>query len=236
MIQNRGIFESDYLTQHGLNLHAVLDIKSLPQEIRKKLKENYSDLAKFSQLILIGNGGQLFWSSLKKTGQTSKEPVDDFTVSLVNDWLKSLTPKITGKIIYPPACELDLQKLGQLAGWHHRSPFMVGINNEWGTWFAYRAVILTDSEFELTCNDGQKSSPCKTCADKPCVTHCPGKAVAEDSFSLNNCTSYRQQKNSSCQTTCQSRISCPVAIEHQYTEEQIHYHYSRSLQAIMKYT
>jgi hypothetical protein len=223
VIQNRDIFESDYLTQHGLNLHAVLDIKSLPQEIRKKLEENYSDLAIFTQLILIGNGGQLFWSSLKKTGHTSKEPVDDFTVSLVSDWLKSLAPKIAGKIIYPPSCKLDLQKLGQLAGWHHRSP-------------AYRAVILTDSEFDLTCNDGQESSPCKTCVDKPCATHCPGKAVAENSFDLNNCISYRQQKNSSCQTTCQSRISCPVAIEHQYTEEQIHYHYSRSLQAIMKYT
>ena len=229
------IFNAEILSQHGLNLHAVLDIKSLPQDIRQQLIKYYNDLSSYSQLILIGNGGKLFWKTLRKFSNNSKNPVDDFSCSLANKWIDSLANSFSCKIIYPPACDISLQKLGLLAGWHHRSPFMVGINNQWGTWFAYRAVILADSTFEVSHNIKPGLSPCMKCTNKLCITQCPGKAVTEKEFSLDDCINYRQLKNSFCRTTCQSRISCPVATEHQYTEEQINYHYSRSLQAIIKY-
>lgn len=229
------IFTADYLNQNGLNIQAVFDIKNLPQELKKSLSKDCSDSDKYTQLILIGNGGKLFWDALKDSKNKSKNPVDDFSAAVVSHWLDTLAADIPRKLIYPPSCNLDLQKLGQLAGWHHPSPFMVGINNEWGTWFAYRAVILAGTNFELTSNQ-LESSPCKTCTDKPCISHCPAKAVTETAFDLNYCINYRKQENSACQTTCQSRISCPVATEHQYSDEQIHYHYSRSFQAILKYT
>ena len=226
-------FNPEFLSQHGLNLHAVFDIQSLPQDIKQQLAENNKDLSSFSQIILIGNGGRLFWKKLGKFGNNSENPVDDYSCSLVSKWTDSLANNFSYKIIYPPSCDINLQKIGQLVGWHHHSPFMVGINNNWGTWYAYRVVILTDSTFEVHPYIEPGLSPCKKCAKKPCITQCPGKAVTEKKFSLDDCINYRQEKNSSCRTTCLSRISCPVATEHQYTEKQINYHYSRSLQTII---
>lgn len=227
---------AEFLSQHGLNLQAVFDIKSLPQETRQLLKESNKDLSSFSQLILIGNGGRSFWETLEKFGNNSKNPVDDYSCSTVKKWIDSLASNFSYKIIYPPACDISLQKLGQLAGGHHHSPFMLGINNEWGTWYAYRAVILADSTFEVRHNIKSGLSPCDTCVNKLCIARCPGKAVTEKEFSLDDCISYRKQKYSLCRTTCRSRISCPVATEHRYSEEQINYHYSRSLQTILNYT
>jgi len=137
--------DTEFLSRHGLNLQAVFDIKYLPPDTRQQLKENNNDLSSFSQVILIGNGGKLFWNALKNISTESKNPVDDYSCSLVSKWIDSFANNFSYKIIYPPSCDINLQKLGQLAGWHHRSPFMVGINNVWGTWYAYRAVILADS-------------------------------------------------------------------------------------------
>ena len=110
---------------------------------------------------------------------------------------------------------------------------MVGIDLAWGSWFAYRAAVLADTDF-LPFLPVDRSNPCTTCEARPCLTHCPADALA-DGFSLHKCSNYRKQPNSLCRHTCLARLSCPVGVEHRYAEDQMRHTYALSLKAIEQY-
>ena len=122
---------------------------------------------------------------------------------------------------------MPLQQLGQLAGWHFSSPFMVGVNDAWGSWYAYRAVVLANTHFSLTQPPGWRSA-CDPCGDKPCVTACPAQAVAPQGLDMARCIAFRKQPDFPCQRQCLARLACPVGETHRYSREQLEYHYWRS--------
>jgi len=119
-----------------------------------------------------------------------------FATGITQRWLAELP----NAIVYPAETSAGLQALGKLAGWHHDSPFRVGINATWGSWYAYRVVALTDSDFIPT--PPQTSvAPCSACPDKPCVTACPAEALNSGTFDLQECIAYRRAPWARCQTT-----------------------------------
>lgn len=92
---------------------------------------------------------------------------------------------------------IPLQRLGRFLNLARPSLLGLDHNSEYGPWFAYRAVFLTKATFpETLIKDWD--SPCNTCEDKPCLA-APNHRLA--------------------------RIACPYKAEHQYTEEQMNYHY-----------
>lgn len=227
---------SALLNRAGLNCHAVFDIASLSPEVRELLIARCPQAASYRQLILIGHGGSAFWQALQASGSDltrndSAHPVDAFTVSTVQQFLHTEHAGVAHEIVYPGSYTVSLQELGKLAGWHHPSPFMVGINSTFGSWFAYRAVVLADTDLPAT-TPLQTESPCASCVAKPCISSCPAQALDDGQFQLNKCVSYRQQTDSLCKNTCVARTSCPVGGEHRYSDAQIHYHYGRSMRVI----
>jgi hypothetical protein len=52
---------------------------------------------------------------------------------------------------------------------------------------------------------------------------------------MNACADHRLQPDSSCAKTCLSRVACPIAPEHRYSDDQLAYHYSRSLETIREW-
>ncbi len=227
---------STVLNNAGLNCHAVFDIAALTPEVRELLTVRCPQAASYRQLILIGHGGTAFWQALQATGRALKRnetghPVDEFTVETVQQFLQTEYAGIAYEIVYPGSYTVSLQELGKLAGWHHPSPFMVGINATFGSWFAYRAVVLANTDLPAT-KTVQTESPCTSCSEKPCISNCPAHALDDGQFNLITCVSYRQQTDSLCKNTCIARTSCPVASEHKYSEAQINYHYGRSMTVI----
>ena len=218
------------LDHSGLNLHAIFDLASLSDEMRKQLEELYPDLSNYKQLILFAHGGRKLWEEVQPKLSASEHPIDAYSVEMVTNFCKHTTQISGFKIIYPSEKPVGLQSLGQLAGWHHSSPFRVGINQRWGSWFAYRVAILADSDFPITPKQ-QDPSACDTCSVKPCVTSCPAKAL-DSEFSLQSCLDYRKEENSQCRDRCLARMACPIAKEHQYELEQIQYHYGISMKMI----
>lgn len=218
----------------GLNLQAILAIDALPPELRAELRRNHDPAHHFRQLILIGHAGKTLWESIRTSGQASENPIDDFSTRTVEHWLAEQFPGARHTLIYPGNITTNLQTLGTLAGWHHPSPFMLGIQPEWGTWYAYRVVILTDTDLEPT-TPLRSDSPCDRCQDKPCVSACPAEALSGNAFSLEECVSYRKLASSRCKTTCIARISCPVGAAHRYCDDQIRHTYAISMQAIERY-
>ncbi|MDH5570549.1 MAG: hypothetical protein OEY89_02215 [Gammaproteobacteria bacterium] len=219
------------MTRNGLNLQAIFDIHELPDDILLTLKTYYKKLDNYSQLILLGNGGKTLWQALETSSIHSVNPVDDFTVKTIHDFFSTQTEHHKYKIIYPDDTPLGLQRLGELAGWHHPSPFKIGINTQWGSWFAYRAVILSNTCYKVS-STIRENSPCNQCHNKICIKTCPGMAIEEGEFKLERCVTFRKKTNSPCRYQCPSRLSCPVAEEQRYSKEQIRHHYSASMKII----
>ncbi len=176
------------------------------------------------------------WEAMQTSGFSGKtDPIDSFSKGVVQRWLSANYPEAAFETVYPAGQRLvPLQQLGALAGWHHASPFRVGINREWGSWFAYRVALLIDAELPVT-EPEDWDSPCVECAEKPCITACPAGAVGGTSDMLPRCIDFRLQENSSCARQCLSRLACPVAMEHRYSSEQLNYHYGVSLQTILRW-
>lgn len=231
---NTDNFNPQELNLNGLNLQHVFNISELPSDMAQQLKSSHKDLEKFSQLILIGHGGKNLWSALPESAWQANNPIDYFTENNLNDYFKSQQPTSIFRIIYPSSQPVGLQALGKLAGWHYPSPFMVGINNIWGSWFAYRAAVLTNTNF-IASKPLATHSPCDLCESKICIELCPANACSLDSLDMAACLAYRRQDGSKCKKTCLARVGCPVGKEHKYRKTQIQYHYGVSMKIIETY-
>jgi epoxyqueuosine reductase len=224
-------FPGAVLDRYGLNRHAVFDLADLPGDIVGGIAGGKAD---YRQLILIGHGGKALWEAVTKSGSGGADPIDDFTVRTIRLWMSEFQPDNRYAILYPGSDTIDLQRLGALAGWHNASPFMVGIDAEWGTWYAYRAVVLADTRFVPSALV-DRSSPCAACQTRPCIAACPASAMADGEFSLQKCVAWRQQADSPCAFNCLARVACPVGSKHRYCTEQLAHTYSISLQSIREY-
>lgn len=219
------------LNRAGLNLQAVLQLDELPAEMLAPLRDRFDPAGRYRQLILIGHAGKSLWDSVKASGIDSENPIDDFTVETLERWFATHFADQAHAVIYPGDIPVGLQALGKIAGWHHPSPFMVGISEKWGTWYAYRAVLLADTELPPS-QPVRGASPCDRCASRVCIASCPAGALADGAFALDKCLAYRRAPSSRCKATCIARISCPVGAEHRYGDEQIEHSYSMSMQVI----
>lgn len=222
------------LNHAGLNRQAVLNVHELPAEVAAQLRSRFDPAQRYRQLILIGHAGKTLWDSVKASGIRSANPIDDFSVRTVEQWFAAQFADRAYEIIYPGDIPVGLQALGKIAGWHHASPLMIGIDEEWGTWYAYRAVLLADTDLAPS-RPVQSASPCARCADRICVASCPAGALDGCTFVLEKCLGYRQQASSRCKATCLARVSCPVGSAHRYDADQLHHTYAISLQAIKRH-
>lgn len=218
---------TDFLNAAGLNRQHVFALDDLSAEIRESL----GDCRGFRQLILLGHGGRLLWEQVKADGLCGDNPIDDYVVATVNRNFRDISPMPAYRIIYPSPQMIGLQALGKLAGWHQPSPFMVGIDPEWGSWYAYRAVVLSDTDFSPT-PFVERANPCADCQDQPCLTACPPGALADGKFALDICSTWRRQDRSPCRHSCLARLACPVGTEHRYSAEQMKHSYAISLRFI----
>jgi hypothetical protein len=223
-------FPGEGLAEAGLNRHFVFDLDALPAEVRQTL----GDTTGFRQLVLLGHGGRRLWERVQASGIASEHPIDDFTVQTVEAWLAEHLPGRAFRIVYPGEQPVGLQALGKLAGWHHTSPFMIGVDAEWGSWYAYRAAVLVDFQF-LAFFPVHRGNPCLDCATTPCISACPADALAGGQFNLQACSGFRLRTDSACAEGCLARQACPIGAEHRYEAAQIAHSYRRSLTMLRQY-
>lgn len=231
---------SPHLLDAGLNCHAVFELSQLAPMVREKILQDCPQAAAFKQILLFGQGGSHLWQALSAqqgmpVPEPDSHPIDDWSVAAVRRYLEQDWPDCAYELVYPGPVSIGLQSLGQLAGWHHASPFMVGVNAYWGSWFAYRCLVLANTDLPVTVSadaptsvQGEAMAACPTCAERVCISACPAKALEGGEFKLNACLDYRRQSDSLCQTTCSAREACPVGSEHRYSRAQLAYHYGRS--------
>lgn len=217
-------FPGESLSAAGLNRQFVFDLTTLPPDVLATL----GDTSGFRQLILLGHGGRLLWEQLQAKRPPGDDPIDDYCIQRVTEWCATHLPGKRHRILYPGQSPIGLQALGKLAGWHHPSPFMVGVDPDWGSWYAYRAVVLTESDFSPFF-PVHRESPCLSCHGRPCLAACPPDALSGTQFELQRCASFRIQGESPCAEGCLARLACPIGHPHRYDTAQIRHSYSRSL-------
>ncbi|MDP5240258.1 hypothetical protein Q9Q94_12015 [Uliginosibacterium sp. 31-16] len=230
---NQPLPGADFLNNAGLNRQHVFNLADLPAELLAPLQP----AAHERQLILFGHAGRRLWECVQAEGIRSAHPIDEYSVRTVERWLAQALPATRARFVFPQSLgsqHIGLQRLGKIAGWHRAAPFMVGIDAVWGSWFAYRAVILTDTDLPASA-PVDNGYPCDGCADKPCITACPANALAGGTVNLAACNAGRLAPDSTCALGCTARSACPVGAEHRYDDSQIRHSAAGSLAAIRRY-
>ena len=218
-----------FLADNGLNLLALLRCEELPDHLQTLLIQGGVPLGDYTHLLLTGHGGRLFWQKLQAVGMETADPVDTFSTQLTIQFITDYLGNPPHLLLYPFGDYLvPLTQLGEWVGWSHPSPIGQGISEQFGVWFAYRTAVLLNGNFPTTPRI-QTTSPCQSCAEKPCITACPVGAAQEDTFHITPCVNFRLSDHSPCADRCLARLACPVAPEHRYTLSQIQYHYTQSL-------
>lgn len=216
------------LDDAGFNLFAVLEPRVLGD----------CWAARGGSVLLIGNSGQSLWRLMPEHWLARDNPIDEYSADRVAELTTRHYPDATQTCLFPfpeaPYQAPVLQQLGRLSGWHHDSPLGTGINGRYGLWFAYRAVIhLTQTIPPVRMLE--QPSPCLSCVAAPCVSACPAAALqiaaAPD---IQRCGNFRLAPQSMCERTCKARLACPVAVEFRYRDEQVAYHYGRSLSGLKR--
>lgn len=229
--------DSRILFERGLLLRGVLAINTLPSGVRAAIDAAGPGLLDHRQLLVFGHAGPRMWRALREAQPepwTSADPVDEFSLATVRAHLEDELGVSRWAPVYPGPALIPLQELGTLLGWHHPSPLLVGISEAFGTWFAYRAVVVADTDLPLTPPAGPSTSPCSTCVEKPCLSACLGVALTTGTLSLDRCTTFRVSEASPCALRCPAREACPIGAEHRYDADQIGYHYGASLATIRR--
>lgn len=218
-----------YWAERGLTLQAVMAVSALPADVRRGLTPEQQ---RYAQLVLLGHVGGTVWPHALAEAPNSDHPIDTAVQRWVARGMGAHAPGVAWESVYPGDSALSLIRLGECAGWHHPSPFWQGVDAEWGSWFAYRAVLLADTDWQLTPRR-ERRSPCWDCVGQPCVAACPAQALEVDqALGLRRCSDHRLQTASSCEDRCLARLACPVGSEHRYSADQLHHHYRHSLAAI----
>jgi hypothetical protein len=223
-MSERPLLPSAALDLAGLNRQHVFDIADLPGDVTATCGE----LGGFRQLILLAHGGRLLWQRVQAAGTVGEHPVDTYVADVVRRWCADTLPGRRTRLLYPGEAPVPLQRLGALAGWHHAAPFMIGVDPQWGPWWAYRAVLLADSDFRAS-RAVDRAPPCAGCADQPCIAACPAGAMDDGRFALATCLAFRRRAASPCAFTCLAREACPAGAEHRYDAGQLRHSYGQSL-------
>lgn len=222
------------LDEAGLNRQHVFNLADLPADVLAPLGVTAPE----RQLILFGHAGRKLWTRVQAEGLEAQHPIDDYSVRTVKAWLREALPQARTRFVFPHGLpeghHVGLQKLGTFAGWHHASPFMVGVDAKWGSWFAYRAAIISDTALQPSVVE-DLGHPCLTCETRACISACAGRALDAGCMDVQACFAQRLRPDSVCALSCLARLACPVGHEHRYEVGQIAHGAKYSLAAIREY-
>lgn len=212
----------DALARHGLRLRGGFATDSaIDQAILTK--------APWARMVILaGNVGSELWdkSGADIAATTGPDPLDRWTRQTIDPIARS----VGGAALYPfeGPPYWPFQRWAQRAEGVWASPIGIQIHPEYGLWHAYRAAILLRTPLALP--RAEQAHPCETCADRPCLTHCPVSAFSLDGYDVDRCVDHvvaMQHESGSCSASgCLARLACPVGADWRYRPDHARFHMS----------
>ena len=222
----------NWLRIRGFDLFAVMDPARWPEPLRESFRTLDINLPMGTRIVLLGSVGRTLWEIVRRDHWQDSDPIDRYSIRIVEELRKLHWHGQKIEWLHPGPCPIPIQRLCRQAGWSHPSLLGLDIHAEFGTWFACRAVIVVSRSIECTPRESSRS-PCESCLEKPCRSHCPSGAVTDiEAFGLMACGSYRLAKESNCAHLCLSRLACPIGTSQRYSDVQLDYHGALSLTSL----
>ena len=122
------------------------------------------------------------------------------------------------------------QRWGMRAEAVHPSPLGLLIHPDYGLWHAYRGALGFRDRLALPAVD-PRTSPCETCAGRPCLSACPVGALRAGAYERSICAAHvASEAGRDCLAlSCRARRSCPVGEAYRYGGAQSAFHMSAFL-------
>ncbi len=177
-------------------------------------------------LVLVGNAGPEMWRAFdadRSAYAGEANPLDAW----VHDVLTEVARTVGATALFPFGGPpyLPFQRWAKRAEPVHPSPLGVLIHPDYGLWHAYRGALAFAERLDLPVRD-DRTSPCDTCADKPCLSACPVGAFTGESYDVPACVAHidTEAGRDCIDLGCRARRACPVGRDFVYEPAQAAFH------------
>ncbi len=177
-------------------------------------------------LVLLGWVGSEGWPAFAVSPEARDgdgNPLDRWTRRIIDDIAASVDATPLYPFAGPPW--LPFQRWAQKADQVFVSPLGILIHPVWGLWHSYRGALAFREPLELEPTIA-RTSPCESCADKPCLTRCPVSAFSNEGYDVAVCRTYLSlPAGSACMARgCLARNACPIGTAHRYGSARAAFH------------
>lgn len=171
-------------------------------------------------------GGRVWWDIVTNSPEWADggpDPVDRWSRRVLDGVARDLGATAVYPFGGPPY--LPFQRWAQTTGRAWESPVRLLVHAEAGLWVSFRGALALPFALHLP----PALRPCDTCADKPCLTACPPRALTGAGYDVPACHAFLDTPlGETCRSAgCQVRAACPVSVRHARVCEQSAYHMSR---------
>ncbi len=187
-------------------------------------------------VALVGNAGSDIWRVFRDSPERRDGKPDS-----LDRWSKRVLSGIAAKVgalaVFPfeGPPYYPFQRWARRAEALHSSPLGILIHPRFGLWHAYRGALLLGERLDWE-EAESKASPCESCADRPCLSHCPVDAFSEQGYDVAACIGHiRETEGRACLSGgCLAREACPVGAGYRYEAEHKAFHMAAFLAARLK--
>lgn len=171
----------------------------------------------------VGGEGWPIFAGSPEARDGAANPLDRWSRRIVDGIAAALDATPLYPFAGPPW--LPFQCWAQRADQVFASPLGILIHPDWGLWHSYRGALAFREPLELEPTIA-RTSPCESCAGKPCLTRCPVSAFSTDGYDVAGCrTHIATSEGAACMAGgCLARTACPVGTAHRYAPPQAAFH------------
>jgi hypothetical protein len=160
-------------------------------------------------VVLLGPDEPAFWPHFRQSAEAqdnAPHPLDRWSRRVIGRLACDLGAKACFPFGGPPYRPFIAWALR--SGRAHQSPVGLLVHAETGLFYSLRGAIALPDDLP----PDPAPSPCATCADRPCLTACPARALTAQGYDVPACHSFLDTAaGTSCMDAgCHVRRACPV--------------------------
>ena len=182
--------------------------------------------AQIGTLVLVGFTGRENWSFFASSPEAA-----DGKANPLDRWSRRIVGAVAARFGVAAIFPFDgppwapFQRWAQKAEPVYPSPLGMLIHPDWGLWHAWRGALAFSQLLELPQPD-RRTSPCESCAEKPCLAACPVNAFSSAGYDVAACVAHLDSlEGADCRGYgCRARRACPVGAQHRYAPDQAQFH------------